>query len=1039
MRCYQRLVVVLLVLPLGSSTASRAGDLDQSGFVVPKGCIVEKAAGQPLVNYPLFACFDDQGRLYVAEGTGLNAPGEVLLEKKLGRITLLEDSDRDGRFDTSTTFADGLVFPQGVLWHDGAVYTASHPNIWKLEDVDGDGRADRREALVGKFGFNGNGCDIHGPFFGPDGYLYWTDGRHSHQIRCREGYTLQGLAARVFRCRLDGQRIERIAGGGFDNPVELIFSPEGTIIGTMDQGVGDCLLHYVEGGVYPRMDHPCVAEFTRTGPALSPVKIFPENVPPALCGLTRLRSTHIGPDYQGSLLTAQFNVHKVQQHVLTADGATWRAGAQEFLEVLSHDSHPSDVLEDADGSILVVDMGAWFNYGCPTSKIAKPEVKGTIYRVRRRDAPKIDDPWGNQIEWQALSIADLVKLLNDSRLRVQDRAAEQLIKREAESVESLSRTYGAAEAPLEVRRRVVWAMSRIDTPEARQIVRSALTDEVPSLRHIALHCVGLRRDTEAMTALEKIVVSDEPALRLKAAEALGRIGNAQIVPALLESLRSGATDRFLEHSLIYALIQIGDRQATLPALDDLDPDVRRAGMVALDQMAVGKLTWQMVASCLNTDDPQLRQVALEILSKNEELINNDGLELSEQLVWWLNTHWLAVTQPSEDLKGSVIGALINLSEDEAIQQLIADVTASAETSVERRLLVLEVMARCRLDKLPASWLNALAESLSHEDLRVRSETVATIRSRGLDQFDEELLKQSRKATEPIELRVAALDCIAGRSKSLPNDSFQLLTSQLGNETSPLLRASAARALGASILNEQQLIELATFVAEAGPLLVPILMPAYQKTRSGKVGRVLVSALSRSPGAESLTADDLDRLLKDYPQEIGQASRSLFEKLTARGTRQADYLAEIKTQLAEMEGDLDRGRQVFFSKRAACVGCHRMGEEGGRVGPDLSKIAHLRSPNDLVESLLFPSSSIAPDFRSYTIADDDGQVYTGLIVRETSQAIYLRTAQLAEIRIPRSRVDAVQHSNVSVMPRGLEKSLSMQELSDLLTFLSQRRK
>src|SRR5262249_17152984 len=109
----------------------------QPEFHVPPGFVVEKVAGPPLVRYPLFACFDDRGRLFVAEGTGTNLPGEELAKKKLGRILLLEDSDGDGKFDTSKVFADGLVFPQGVLWHDGAVYTASHPSIWKLEDPDG--------------------------------------------------------------------------------------------------------------------------------------------------------------------------------------------------------------------------------------------------------------------------------------------------------------------------------------------------------------------------------------------------------------------------------------------------------------------------------------------------------------------------------------------------------------------------------------------------------------------------------------------------------------------------------------------------------------------------------------------------------------------------------------------------------------------------------------------------------------------------------------------------------------------------------------
>ena len=1018
------------LLLTGAAGAARAEATGGHRFMVPDGCVVEKVAGPPLVRYPLFACFDDQGRLYVAEGTGLNVPGAQLVEKKLGRITRLEDTDGDGRFDKSTLFAGGLVFPQGVLWHDGAVYTASHPNIWKLEDTDGDGRADRREVLVGRFEFTGNGCDIHGPFFGPDGYLYWTDGRHGYDIKCREGHTLKGLAARIFRCRTDGSRIERIAGGGFDNPVELVFSPEGTIIGTMDQVAGDRLLHYVEGGVYPQVEHPCVKELAQTGPPLGAISEFSAALPVALCGVERIRSTYFGPGYQGTLLTAQFNVHRIQQHILRPDGATFRAEENDFLVTFDYDVHPTDVLEDADGSLLMVDMGAWFNYGCPTSKIAKPEVLGAIYRIRRADAPAENDPWGKSLDWQGLSAAQLADLLDDERLKVRDKAMARLAARAAAAVPALVEVYRARDArSLDARRNALWTLARIDHAAARAAVREALGAEELTLRHVALHAVALERDAEALPQLAALVVSEEPLLRLKTAEALGRIGRPDAVPALVASLRRGVTDRFLEHALIYALIRIDDRDSTIDALADPNPNVRRAALIALDQMKSGALTRQLMVPLLDTDDPDLQQTALELISRRPGWASE---------IHGLVGQWLASPRRSAEQKRSLTGALIAFSGDEKIQQLVAAAMAKAETTDETRLLLLEVMARCRLADLPQGWLDGLGRLLAGTSVRLRGEVVATVRSRGLPMFDRELAALGRDQTLPAALRIAAVECIAPRRKELAADAFDLLTAHLPAEVDPLLRASAARALAAGALSEEQLIRLAELLAGAGSLTMPLLVTAYEKRQSPVVGRALVAALRRAPGAAALTADDLTKLLEGYPAEVHAAARPLVAKLAVRRQQQAAYLAEVKYRLLRTDRNADRGRRVFFSKRAVCSGCHRIDGKGGAVGPDLSQIGRIRSPVDLVEAVIFPSSTIALGYKPYTIVTDDGHMHTGIIVRETSAEILLRTAQLAEIRIPREAVEDMRQSTESIMPRGLEKSISAQELSDLLEFLYSRR-
>ena len=75
----------------------------------------------------------------------------------------------------------------GGVWHDGSLYVASPPNIWRLNDTDDDGVADRREMIVTSFGYNGNAASIHGCFLGPDGRIYWCDGYHGHEFKDDDG------------------------------------------------------------------------------------------------------------------------------------------------------------------------------------------------------------------------------------------------------------------------------------------------------------------------------------------------------------------------------------------------------------------------------------------------------------------------------------------------------------------------------------------------------------------------------------------------------------------------------------------------------------------------------------------------------------------------------------------------------------------------------------------------------------------------------------------------------------------------------------
>src|SRR5207249_10871046 len=133
-------------------------------------------------------------------------------------------------------------------------------------------------------------------------------------------------------------------------------------------------------------------------------------------------------DYQDNLFACLFNLHEVTRHVLEPSGATFKVHDSDFLVSSNPDFHPTDVLEDADGSLLVVDTGGWYKLCCPTSQLSKPDVLGAIYRVRRKGAPKVEDPRGLKLAWGKMKADELVKLFDDERPAVCNRAIEEFAK-----------------------------------------------------------------------------------------------------------------------------------------------------------------------------------------------------------------------------------------------------------------------------------------------------------------------------------------------------------------------------------------------------------------------------------------------------------------------------------------------------------------------------------------------------------------------------------------------------------------------------------
>jgi putative heme-binding domain-containing protein len=133
------------------------------------------------------------------------------------------------------------------------------------------------------------------------------------------------------------------------------------------------------------------------------------------------------------------------------------------------------------------------------------------------------------------------------------------------------------------------------------------------------------------------------------------------------------------------------------------------------------------------------------------------------------------------------------------------------------------------------------------------------------------------------------------------------------------------------------------------------------------------------------------------------------------------------------GDVGRGRRIFFGEKVACYSCHTIGNQGGHVGPDLTAVGAIRSGHDLLEAIVFPSASFVPGFEIFNV-ETKTEMYSGVRGEDTPDAVTLITGPHAEVRIPRKQVITIKPSNVSLMPEGLDESLTRSEFVDLLAFL-----
>ncbi len=995
---------------------------------LPEGFSVEVVADSTLVDYPMFCSLDENGRLFVFEASGNVYKNEKdVFTNPQFRIRMLLDINHDGKYDSSTIFADRVGFPQGGVFYKGSLYATSAPDVLKLTDTDNDGVADKRKVLVSGWNLWVGANSIIGPELAPDGYMYMTSAIHGFDVTTREGKRMKGKTSRIWRMHPDGTGLEWVSAGGMNNPVELTFTEAGEPIGTEtyftdpQAGLRDAIVYWTEGGIYPKPNENIAEDsLVRTGELLPVIAKFSRVAP---SGITRYRSRGFGEGFYNNLFTAQYNTHRILRHKFSRDGASFKTKDEVFFAVKNEDFHPTDVLEDADGSLLVVETGSWYMEGlfCPLSLVTNTVSKGKIYRIKKQSAKPVTDPYGNDIEWTTLNPEEVVNYLKDDRPFVVARAKQHLIDSGEKSIPALESIFNNS-FPALAHIQAIFALNGIKSERALQIItQKGLQDDDIEVQIAAARCLGIAHATSAVPSLRNLLsrTTSDP-VRRQVATALGQIGDGAAVPELLAAADT-TSDRFIRHAIIYSLITINQPDPVKQALTHTSKHVREAALIALDQMESSTLSADDLIVFLNQPDHQLQQTALWAATHHPEW--------SSQIIAFVDKK-LSTGLPSEEEAHLFKDLLISFSSKEDVQTLLAQKTR--ECTGEKRLFFLDVIAKSKTTQFPRTWVDVIGEQLEPQtESALKAKALQIAELRNLFSLAPKIRKLVSDTSCAPNLRIDAMAILVKNQPVLNTNDFSYLFSVLASSKDASMQQKVAYILDQAALSEAQLGKVAyQFLPTADAMILPRIVSLFSGRHSAAIGQQLAAALMRSSSLDGYTEDTIKSLFSDYPDVLKPSVDSLMIQLNKVRGERTKRLDAYEKMISK--GVLDRGRELFLGK-ATCYLCHTIGNEGGKFGPDLTSIQRDRSARDLLEAIVYPGATYVREFETYKITTPT-TTYTGIIKSRTPDAIIMDISPTNTVRIATADIKSSHMVNTSMMPQGLDKLLTEQEMADLMTYL-----
>lgn len=556
----------------------------------------DEIAREPRIVTPTGLAVDARGRLFAIESHTHFRPKDYK-GPPADRIRLFEDADGDGRYERVGTFFEGTRMTMNLAFaRDGTLFVASRAAIYRLEDRDGDGRADGEAAArvpapivrldtPGDYPHNG----LSGFAFDDQGRVYFGLGENlgaEYRLIGSDGTTLSGggEGGNIYRCRPDGSKLERIATG-FWNPFHLAFDPAGQLFAVdndPDSRPPCRLLHIVEGGDYGyrfRNGRKGLHPFTAWNGELPGTLPMVAGTGEAPSGVLSYQANNLPADYRGNLLVTSWGDHRIERYRLQPHGASFRA-TMEPVVVGGEDFRPVGIAAAPDGSLFFTD---WVD------KSYDLHGKGRIWRLRGRSP----GPVGSTASAPTAQPHPALAKTQSLRTATDPAARDELLKALDSDDPFLQQA----------------AREGLKRTLTRTELDGLARDTAASRRLAALLILREAAGPEARALVPGLLDDPDPAVRFAAIQWVGEGHLAEFRPRLLKELGSEASSRQVFEATLAALELLDAKQRS--PRDELSGEEYMAGLLAAP--GTSDATLARVLRMVRPDHPALTLPRLERL------------------------------------------------------------------------------------------------------------------------------------------------------------------------------------------------------------------------------------------------------------------------------------------------------------------------------------------------------------------------------------------------------------------------------------------